>query len=272
MCSVIVLGTLIGFSTGSALGDWITGYRSASLLSAGNLRASLSLLLMALLLAVVLTYFFYSRGVIADREAAAQSAQRQAAESQLKLLESQLEPHMLFNTLANLRALIALDPRRAEAMLDQLIGFLRATLNGSRSAQHSLRAEFARLADYLSLMQVRMADRLNVHFDLPAALAETPIAPLLLQPLVENSIKHGLEPAVAGGRIDISAARDGAELVLRVRDTGLGFDAGADGFGLSQVRERLATLYGARASLEIVTAPDADGGTLAAIRLPLPDA
>jgi hypothetical protein len=272
MLGVLILGSALGFSTGNALGDWITGSRSSNLLSAANLRDSLSLLLMALVPAVVVTYFFYSRGMIADREAAAQSAQRQAAESQLKLLESQLEPHMLFNTLANLRALIALDPPRAQAMLDQLIAFLRATLNGSRSAQHSLRAEFARLDDYLALMQVRMADRLSVHFDLPAALAETPIAPLLLQPLVENSIKHGLEPAVAGGRIDISAAREGAELILRVRDTGLGFEAGIDGFGLSQVRERLGTMYGARASLQIASAPDADGGTLAVIRLPLSDA
>jgi sensor histidine kinase YesM len=189
---------------------------------------------------------------------------------------------MLFNTLANLRVLIGTDPARAQAMLDQLIAFLRATLAGSRAAQHPLRAEFARLADYLALMQVRMGARLGTRFELPEALAELPVPPLLLQPLVENCIKHALEPAVAGGRIDISAAREAGALVLRVRDTGAGLsgaataDTGLSGaatagtaFGLAQVRERLAALYGTRASLTLTDALDAEGGALATIRLPI---
>jgi sensor histidine kinase YesM len=125
-----------------------------------------------------------------------------------------------------------------------------------------------------------MAERLRVHFDLPEALADIPVAPLLLQPLVENSVRHGLEPAVAGGRIDISAASAGSELLLRVRDTGVGLgSARADclepatdehsAFGLVQVRERLAALYGTRASLQLVPGPDPEGGTLAVIRMPL---
>ena len=179
---------------------------------------------------------------------------------------------MLFNTLANLRVLIGIDPPRAQAMLDQLIAFLRATLSGSRAAQHPLRAEFARLGDYLALMQIRMGDRLQSHFDLPEDLAELPVPPLLLQPLVENCIKHGLEPNVAGGCIRVSAARQGDELVLQVRDTGAGLSDARDSdgtrFGLVQVRERLATLYGDRASLTLRNAGDADGGTLATIRLP----
>ena len=190
----------------------------------------------------------------------------------MKLLESQLEPHMLFNTLANLRVLIALDPPRAQAMLDQLIAFLRATLSASRVGRHALGAEFSRLADYLALMQVRMGARLQTRLDLPDALATAPVPPLLLQPLVENAIRHGLEPAVAGGRIEIGALRDGGMLVLRVRDTGVGLAAPAgEGtrFGLQQVRERLATLYGERASLTLEAAGDAEGGTLATVRLPL---
>jgi LytS/YehU family sensor histidine kinase len=227
---------------------------------------------LSLIPGLVITYWFYSRETIAAQEAAVQTAQRQAAEHQLKLIESQLEPHMLFNTLANLRVLIGLDPPRAQAMLDQLIAFLRSTLNASRASQHPLAAEFARLADYLALMKVRMGDRLQARFDLPAELGATPVPPLLLQPLVENCIKHGLEPNVAGGRVTVSAAQDGADLVLRVRDTGAGLSGSVgDGtrFGLVQVRERLATLYGARASLTLENAIDADGGTLATIRLPL---
>ena len=213
--------------------------------------------------------------MLADTEATAQKAHLQAAESQLKLLESQLDPHMLFNTLANLRVLIVTDPTRAQLMLDQLIAFLRATLSGSRVSQHSLHNEFARLADYLSLMQVRMGERLSSQFDLPDELGGISVPSLLLQPLVENCIKHGLEPSSAGGRVEVSAARDGDALVLRVRDTGAGISQpprDAASFGLTQIRERLANLYGESASLSLTVAADAEGGTLAVIRLPLPRA
>ena len=271
MLGVIVIGTVLAFTLGSLLAEWLTGLPSKGYTRA-NLRETLAIALGSLVPALIMTYWFYSRETIAAHEAAVQTAQRQAAEHQLKLLESQLEPHMLFNTLANLRVLIGIDPVRAQAMLDQLIAFLRATLSASRASQHPLSAEFARLAGYLALMKIRMGERLQVQFDLPAELAATPVPPLLLQPLVENCIKHGLEPGVAGGRIDVNAARDGAMLVLRVRDTGAGLSgASSDGttFGLVQVRERLATAYGVRASLTLQDAGDAEGGTLAIVRLPL---
>ncbi|MBC8057870.1 MAG: histidine kinase [Rhizobiales bacterium] len=275
MIVAIVIGTVIGFSVGHELANLILGKHERGQVGgyfSGSWRQMLALLVGSLVPGTVITYYFYSRETIAAKEAAVQAAQRQAAEHQLKLLESQLEPHMLFNTLANLRVLIGVDPRRAQAMLDQLIAFLRATLAGSRAAQHPLRAEFERLADYLALMQIRMGDRLQTRFELPEALADLPVPPLLLQPLVENCIKHGLEPAVAGGRIDVSAAREGSELVLAVRDTGAGLAGGdVEGtkFGLAQVRERLTALYGARASLTLTDAADAEGGTLATIRLPI---
>lgn len=193
---------------------------------------------------------------------------------------------MLFNTLANLRVLIAQDPPRAQAMLDRLIAFLRATLDASRSGSHSLSAEFGRIDDYLELMQTRMGTRLSRRLDLPDELGRLPVPPLLLQPLVENAIKHGLEPKVAGGWIRVSAQREGSTLVLSVRDTGAGIgsigsiegidDASLDGappdrsrFGIQQVRERLAALYGKTASLELVAASDDEGGTLAIVRLPI---
>ena len=271
MMLIIVLGTIIGFSAGNALAGWITGHPSPGFLR-GSLSQAVSLLVLALVPGVVITYWFYSRERLAAQETAILTAQRQAAEHQLKLLESQLEPHMLFNTLANLRVLIGIDPPRAQAMLDQLIAFLRATLSGSRRSLHPLSAEFARVADYLALMQVRMGGRLQTHFDLPVELAGAAVPPLLLQPLVENCIKHGLEPVVAGGRIDVSAALEGHELVLTVRDTGAGLSCAAGAgsqFGLVQVRERLAALYGAAASLQLQPAPGAEGGTLATLRLPL---
>jgi sensor histidine kinase YesM len=272
MIAVVIVGSSLGFFGGTQMGDLLTGHHTAVLSGDEDLRHVLADLLFVLLPAVVITHFFNARGVIADREAAAQAAQRQAAESRLRLLEAQLEPHMFFNTLANLHVLIGLDPPRAQAMLDQLISFLRATLSGSRATEHPLRAEFSRTRDYLSLMQVRMEDRLQTHFELPDTLADIPVPPLLLQPLVENSIKHGLEPSVTGGRIDVRAAQEGTTLVLTVRDTGVGLRKGAESgtsFGLQQVRERLATLHGAAASLSLKAAGDADGGTLAIIRMPL---
>jgi LytS/YehU family sensor histidine kinase len=208
---------------------------------------------------------------LSHARAEAEAARRVAAETQLKLLESQLEPHMLFNTLANLRVLIASDPARAQAMLDRLIAFLRATLGASRSAMHPLGTEFERVGDYLALMQVRMGPRLQTQLQLPQDLRAAAVPPLLLQPLVENSIKHGLEPMVGGGLVEVTARREGGQLVLLVRDSGAGLDATAsvgDGrFGLEQVRERLRTLYGERAALTLQAVPE--GGTLAVIRLPL---
>jgi len=271
MTAVLVVGTVLGFSLGHAVGNRLTGQEVPNLFVGGSQRM-LNLLLASMVPGAIATWFFYTRGRMAAIEARAQQAQRQAAEAQLRLLEAQLEPHMLFNTLANLRVLIALDPPRAQAMLDQLIAFLRATLNASRVGRHALSAEFSRLADYLALMQVRMGKRLQIRLDLPDELASAPVPPLLLQPLVENAIRHGLEPHLAGGRVEISAAREADTLVLRVRDTGVGLAAPAgDGtrFGLQQVRDRLATLYGERACLTLEAASDAEGGTLATARLPL---
>ncbi len=185
---------------------------------------------------------------------------------------------MLFNTLANLRVLIALDPPRAQAMLDHLIAFLRATLDASRAdtpGSHTLATEFERLSDYLSLIAIRMGPRLRWSIDLPDALRCQPVPPLLLQPLVENSIRHGLEPAIEGGTIEIRAAAESGRLVLSVRDSGVGLDLahpspGGSHFGLQQVRERLASLHGTAARLQLDAVPaDQGGGTLARIELPL---
>ena len=278
-----LLAMALGPTLGLGLGDWLTGNRSASLLNLNSTSTRMTLILSLLGTAFSLVVLSALERLHAAR-AAAEAAQRQAAEHQLRLLQSQLEPHMLFNTLANLRVLIGLDATRAQAMLDRLIAYLRATLSASRLAAHPLATEFERLDDYLSLMAIRMGPRLQAELDLPAALRALPVPPLLLQPLVENAIKHGLEPHVQGGRIVVSARRDGAQLVLAVRDTGAGLGlspgdapaapgapgAPSAGFGLAQVRERLATLHGDRASLHLQAAPDAAGGTLATVRMPCP--
>ncbi len=272
MSAVLALGTLAGYGLGNEVAVRLLGHGGHPPTDL-NLRSFASIVVISLIPGIAATYFFYSRARLAAVRAQAEQAERLAAEQRLKLLASQLEPHMLFNTLANLRALIGVDPARAQAMLDRLIPFLRATLDASRAPMHPLADEFARLADYLALMQVRMGARLQIRLSLPGDLGTLPFPTLLLQPLVENAIKHGLEPHVQGGRIEVSAARDGGKLVLRVRDTGAGLapgmPAGRAGFGLEQVRERLAALYGPAASLTLGAAADAEGGTLVTLSLPL---
>jgi hypothetical protein len=200
----------------------------------------------------------------------AETVERQALQAQLRLLQAQIEPHMLFNTLANLQGLIALDPDRANTMLDQLIQYLRATLGAARSESTTLADEFAAMDAYLGLMQVRMGERLAYRLELPAALRGAKLPPMLLQPLVENAIVHGLEPKIEGGEVRISAeARDGL-LDLRILDTGLGLGQsshGGGGVGVATTRERLRVLYGERAGVLIT--PAQPQGTLVRLTLPL---
>ena len=132
-----------------------------------------------------------------------------------------------------------------------------------------MQSEFDRLGDYLELMAVRMGPRLHYTLDLPPGLAAQQVPPLLLQPLVENSIKHGLEPKVEGGSVRVSARREGNALILEVIDTGVGLATepeSAKGFGLTQVRERLKTTYGSQAAISFVA--NSAGGTSASITLP----
>ena len=176
---------------------------------------------------------------------------------------------MLFNTLATLRALIGVDPPAAQHMLDRLNAYLRATLNASRHTAHPLSAEFARLDDYLNLMALRMGPRLQVSLDLPEDLRDVPVPPLLLQPLVENAIQHGLEPRVDGGQLRVRAWVEGDHLQLEVADTGVGFapdEVRPDRFGLTQVRERIATAYAGSGSVDWQSAP----GTGTRVRIALP--
>jgi two-component sensor histidine kinase len=256
-----VLGIVAGFAIGTSLADWWFGWSTWANASRRSLMLSG---LMSFCIGTVVTYYFYSKGKSAHLEQKVAEAKHLASESRLKLLETQLEPHMLFNTLANLRVLIAIDPARAQDMLDRMVAYLRATLSASRASNHALSLEFDRLRDYLELMAVRMGPRLHYELDLPADLADQSVPTLLLQPLVENSIKHGLEPKVDGGSITVRARRAGNMLSLEVSDTGVGFDASAsasNGFGLAQVRERLAAAYENQGRVEHATSIPGKGTT-----------
>lgn len=275
--ALVVVACLLGYAVGTTLPELVFGYSIGSGFLHGTRRLLRDLAPTAIF-CVFVTGWFWMRGQARANRAQAAAATHEATLARLNLLQSQLEPHMLFNTLANLRALIAADPQRAQEMLDHLIAFLRATLNASRQAEHPLADEFARIADYLALMQVRMGERLRASTTLPPDLAAIGVPPLLLQALVENAIKHGLEPQRGPGDLHVDASLDGATLVLSVTDTGRGLEAAAaarardpveagSGFGLAQIRERLQTLHGDAARFTLTTR--AEGGTRAEIRLPI---
>lgn len=266
----IATGYLVGTWLGNRLCIYYGWFPPGTVTEVAHWRESL---LITLLAGVSGSFYFHAKGKSAYLERKMTEAQRHANEARLKVLETQLEPHMLFNTLANLRVLIGIDPARAQQMLDHMIAYLRATLAASRATTHALQAEFDRLRDYLELMAVRMGPRLRYELDLPAELAQHAVPTLLLQPLVENSIQHGLEPKIEGGAIRVRARRQGDLLLIEVSDSGVGPtritvpSAPGKGFGMGQVRERLATAYGNLGQLEFGTGPD--GGAQTRISLPL---
>jgi hypothetical protein len=197
--------------------------------------------------------------------------QARVTEAQLKLLQGQIEPHFLFNTLANVQSLIDFDPDRAKLMLERFTDYLRASLGQLRGEQTTLAQEFGMLEAYLGLMQLRMGERLRVKLELPAALNAVELPPLLVQPLVENAIHHGLEPQIAGGEIVVTARRDGQELLIDVEDDGQGLDGPrrrpGNGVALANIRARLQARWGSLATLALL--PRDGGGTRARIRIPL---
>ncbi|MBI5924104.1 MAG: histidine kinase [Aquabacterium sp.] len=203
-------------------------------------------------LSVYVFEYFQDRAALS--EARERMAQKLTAQAQLNLLRSQLDPHMLFNTLSNLYELIDDSPQQARQMLLHLIGFLRTTLTGSRASEHALAEEFKLAADYLSIMKIRMGDRLHSTLALPDELGGAQVPAMLLQPLIENAIRHGLERRKQGGTLTVGASEQDGQLVLRVLNSGVNSsDGGATdeheppsgtGFGLHYIRDRLRTLYG----------------------------
>ena len=197
--------------------------------------------------------------------------QHALVEAQLRLLQGQIEPHFLFNTLANVQSLMAHDPARAGAMLEAFSDYLRAGLVQLRQADSTLEAELAMSSAYLELLQIRMQERLAFHISASDAARAVRLPALLLQPLVENAMHHGLEPKVEGGSIRISAEVCNGHLEVQVSDDGMGLDAPrralrhGSGMALANLRARLATRYGGAASLALE--PLAQGAR-ATLRIP----
>jgi hypothetical protein len=208
------------------------------------------------------------RRMLVAAECAQQGLSAQMLRARLSALQAQIEPHFLFNTLANVRRLYETTPSRGREMLTSLIDYLRAALPSMRSDSSTLGRELDLARSFLTILQMRMGERLQFSINAESGLLEMPVPPMILPTLVENAIKHGLGPLPEGGRIDIRARRAGDEMVIEVRDTGAGFTAaGGSGVGLANTRSRLAGLYGPRASLQLAAA--APRGVVATLRLPL---
>nr|WP_279236829.1 histidine kinase [Dyella sp. RRB7] len=192
-------------------------------------------------------------------------SEKERTVARLNLLHAQVEPHFLYNTLASAQYLTRTDPVQADHMLGHLIHYLRHALPLTDDALSTLGDELERTRAYLEIMRLRMGPRLSLQLDVPDALRAVPLPPMMLQTLVENAIKHGLEPKPGGGTVWISARRDDDAVAITVADDGRGFSdaSSGTGIGLKNVRERLRLIYGAAASLSVVSnAPEGVASTI----------
>ena len=181
------------------------------------------------------------------------ATEKELTVAKLSLLHAQVEPHFLYNTLASAQVLTRSDPARADQMLGNLITYLRHSLPRTEDAPSTLGAEIERTRAYLEILRIRMGERLNVQIQVPETLSGVPMPPMMLQTLVENSIKHGLEPVVGGGTIWVLARETDGKVAVTVADDGRGFadSGGGTGIGLRNVRERLRLAFGEAASFSI---------------------
>lgn len=201
-------------------------------------------------------------------DAARRELEREASEAQLRLLQAQIEPHFLFNTLANVRRLYRQHPVAGAQAIDDLMTYLRAALPQVRRIESTLGEEFELARAYLALFQVRMGPRLRFAMDLSPELRSLPFPPMVLVTLAENAIKHGLAPAGRGGTVRLAARRNDITLEVSVSDDGVGFgvDSGGHGVGLANIRRQLTARFGEEASLSLVQRDS--GGVTATLALP----
>lgn len=264
-CAGAVTGALIGRSS-----------KGESILSLG-LPEIVRMVSVGLLTGIAVAFVIVGVTWIRGRESRARQAalvaeaererlEKRNREAELRLLQAQVEPHFLFNTLANLRHLVQKGSGDALPMLDHLIDYLRTALPGIREESSTVGREAALARAYLEIIRIRMGGELSFEIDLPPALEGHAVPPLMLMTLVENAVKHGIAPA-GRGHVRLSAASEGGRLTVLVEDDGRGLSGEAKpGVGLANVRERIATLFGDKASLDL--RPREGGGAVAVLTLP----
>jgi|HubBroStandDraft_6_1064221.scaffolds.fasta_scaffold76556_2 hypothetical protein len=263
------LAYLIGDKVGAFLGGddyiayWVRAHTVGRSVASGYLSAVLAL--------IFANRFFYASAYRtaweSERRRTAEIERAQAV-SELALLQAQIEPHFLFNTLSHVQGTVEHEPAVAKNMLEHLSVYLRGTLHRSRESQHHLGEEQDLVTALLAIAAMRLGSRLRYQVCIDPSLRSLSLPPLLLQPIVENAIRHGIDPAIDGGEIRVDAERLGEDLILRVTDTGRGLTTGApEGIGLSNVRARLAGIYGDKGRLSLFSNP-APRGVIAELRLP----
>ena len=219
-----------------------------------------------------ITYFLSERIYILDAEVKQRrlnevEREKREVEAHLRLLQAQIEPHFLFNTLANVSSLIEVDATQARRLLDRLNDWLRIALARTRSESSTLGDELTLLENYLQILSMRFGARLNWKIEATDEVRSIRFPPMLLQPLVENAVRHGIEPKVGGGTLMISARLEQGVLRVRVDDDGVGFSVSSGGgAGLENVRARLNALYGSSARMELQA--NESGGVRALLELP----
>jgi signal transduction histidine kinase len=238
---------------------------------ADALQPAMALVIFTTIVAsLVAVHLITQRDDIESERLRAENADVRAASARLQLLQQQIEPHMLFNTLANAHALIETEPARAQQMLEALSELLHASMQTGEQSLVTLQQEFTLVEQYLKLMAIRMGPRLRHSLGLPADLQGARLPPLTLQPLVENAVRHGLDARTEGGSITVTARREGAHVIIDVIDNGEGltlddpFAAGR--IGLANLRQRLAYAFGDDAGLTL--ADHLPHGVRATVRIP----
>ena len=268
----IVSGTLIGVQIGFFVLHQIF---PVTLNQPG--KSLFQVIILAITFGGVAWYFFYSKArirlgneVIQEEKIKRLSSEKETLEANLRLLQAQIEPHFLFNTLSNVLSLIDTNPTDGKSMLVDLIHYLRTSLSRTLPDQTTLDQEIDMIKAYLNIQKLRMGDRLHFRIELPDAVRQLPFPPMLLQPLVENAIKHGLEPKMEGGEITIKVAEKDDLIEIEVTDTGSGFSSFHNtGVGIGNVRERIKLLYGEKGRL--ILEENEPNGVRAIIEVPKRD-
>ena len=276
----LILITFTAVGCGSIIGLNIGFFILKEMFSI-NLNLPMKHLLQIILATIIFSsaalYFFISKSrlryrneMIEQERIKRMALEKESLSANLKMLQAQIEPHFLFNTLSNILSLIDTQPAKGKSMLLDLTKYLRTSLSRTLPKKTTLDQEIEMIKAYLNIQKTRMDERLNFKIDVPNNMRQQSFPPMLLQPLVENAIKHGLEPKVEGGEIMISAAEKNSLMRIEVRDTGMGFsDFNKSGVGIANVRERLALLFGEKGRL--IIEENTPHGVRAAIEIPIND-
>jgi len=272
--AVLAVAVLVGLALGNILAGPVLGWMWVGEKDAPTLLKEISAMVLwsHVIAAGVLGYFFF----ISEEDAAArlhdedmrrEQLTRELAEARLLVMQAQVEPHFLFNTLANVRRLFKTDPPAAHAMLEHLSRYLGAMLPRMRKTDSTIGHELALALAYLSVQKIRMGSRLSIRTDVPDTIASLSFPPMMLVTLVENAIRHGLTPLPDGGEVRILARVGDGKLRVQVVDTGAGLsESSGAGVGLANVRARLSTVYGGNARFLLAENPH--GGVTATIEVP----